>query len=208
MTDNSPETGPWFHYRREGEVTLVELKLTRIEQLFNSLDPSPFHEKDLDRDAETYIVDSLRDLPPDAPVKIVIHLPTEELIEPGIRTTPDAIRHYFAYCRDVTERRLRLLLREGRFTLGLGLVFLFSCIALRQLFFRQPASPFEGIVAEGLLILGWVAMWRPTEMLLYDWWPVRRLVKTYARLADIDVELRARTSPTPGARQDQTSAAR
>lgn len=206
MSKTVSEPGPWFRYRREGDFTLVELKLTRIEQLFNSLDPSPFHEKDLDRDAENYIVDSVRDLPPDVPIKIVIHLPAEELIEPGLKTVPDAIRHYFAYCREATERRLRLLLREGRITLALGLGFLFACIALRQIFFRPPLATFPDIMAEGLLILGWVAMWRPTEMLLYDWWPLRRLIRTYAKLAATEVELRPR--PVHGEAQDQTSLVR
>lgn len=192
MTDIPPDPSPGFRYRREGEVTLIELKLLRIDQLFNSLDPSPFHEKDLDHDAEAYIVDSLRDLPPDTPVKIVIYLPAEELIELTAKTASDAIRHYFAYCREAANRRLRLLLREGRFALGIGLCFLFICIALRQLFFRMPVSTLGDIAAEGLLILGWVAMWRPMELLLYDWWPVRRLVKTYTQLATIDVELRPR----------------
>ncbi|MDQ3258423.1 MAG: hypothetical protein M3R15_31815 [Acidobacteriota bacterium] len=34
----------------------IEIYVDRIEQLFNSMDPSPFHEKDLDRDAEEFIV--------------------------------------------------------------------------------------------------------------------------------------------------------
>jgi hypothetical protein len=36
----------------------IELNLSRLNQLFNSLDPSPFHERDLDQDAEEYIVSS------------------------------------------------------------------------------------------------------------------------------------------------------
>lgn len=192
MPDTPSNTGPWFHYRREDGVTLIELKLVRIEQLFNSFDPSPFHEKDLDRDAEAYIVDSLRDLAPGTPAKIVVYLPAEGLLEPEAQTTPAAVRHYFGYCHDATRLKLRLLLREGRMSLTLGLAFLFACIALRQVFFPAPTSTFGEIVAEGLLILGWVAMWRPMETLLYDWWPVRRLVKTYALLAAIDVELRPR----------------
>ena len=35
------------------------------------------------------------------------------------------------------------------------------------------------IVDEGLLILGWVAMWKPLELLLYDWWPGLRKKRTY-----------------------------
>ena len=35
---------------------LIEVKLTELNQLFNSMDPSPFHERDLDHDAEEFIV--------------------------------------------------------------------------------------------------------------------------------------------------------
>lgn len=208
MSEKDVESAPWFRYRREGDVTLIELKLLRVEQLFNSLDPSPFHEKDLDREAEAYIVDSLRDLPPRTPVKLVVYLPPEALIEPEAKAAPDAIRHYFVYCHTAALRRLRLLLREGRTTLLLGLVFLFSCIALRQIFLRPPLTTFGGILNEGLLILGWVAMWRPVETLLYDWWPLRRLARIYAELAGIDVELRSRERMPAATTQRQSSTVR
>ena len=41
----------------------IEIYLDRIEQLFNSMDPSPFHEKDLDRDAEEFIVSWAQEYP-------------------------------------------------------------------------------------------------------------------------------------------------
>jgi hypothetical protein len=30
------------------------------------------------------------------------------------------------------------------------------------------------VIREGFLIGGWVAMWRPLEVFLYDWWPNRQ----------------------------------
>ena len=208
LSEKDSESAPWFRYRREGDITLIELKLLRVEQLFNSLDPSPFHEKDLDHDAEAYIVESLRDLQPRTPIKLVVYLPAEAMIEPEAKAAPDAIRHYFDYCHDATMRRLRLLLREGRTTLLLGLIFLFSCIALRQVFLRIPTTTFEDILSEGLLILGWVAMWKPVEMLLYDWWPLRRLAHIYAQLASVDVELRSREQMPAAKGQRQSSTVR
>src|SRR5262249_24849893 len=41
----------------------IEIRLSRPQQLFNSLDPSPFHERDLDQDAEDYLVDSADEFP-------------------------------------------------------------------------------------------------------------------------------------------------
>ena len=45
------------------------------------------------------------------------------------------------------------------------------------------------IVAEGFLILGWVAMWRPLQIFLYDWWPIRHQARLYAKLAAMPVEI-------------------
>jgi hypothetical protein len=49
---------------------LIKLRLTKVDQLFNSLDPSPFHERDFDADAEEYIVAWARELPGDADLQI------------------------------------------------------------------------------------------------------------------------------------------
>jgi len=56
----------------------VELRVEKIAQLFHSLDPFPFREKDLDNDVEEFIVGWARELPPDKPLGIVIHLPETE----------------------------------------------------------------------------------------------------------------------------------
>lgn len=110
----------------------IEILLSRAQQLFNSLDPSPFHERDLDQDAEEYIVDSADEYPLKEPLTLIIHLPADQ-IQAG--DTPDlaqALHNYFAYRLDVAQRRLRLYFRDGRISLSAGLVFLFVCIALRQ----------------------------------------------------------------------------
>ena len=52
----------------------IEINLSRLPQLFNSLDPSPFLERDLDRDAEDYIVGSAEEASLQHPLALVIHL--------------------------------------------------------------------------------------------------------------------------------------
>ena len=48
--------------------------------------------------------------------------------------------------------------------------------------------PFRRLVEESLLILGWVANWRPLEIFLYDWWPLVRRRDLYRRLSEAGVE--------------------
>ena len=50
---------------------------------------------------------------------------------------------------------------------------------------------FGEAVGEGLVIFGWVALWRPGEIFLYDWWPLLRHRRQMDRLEGMPVELRA-----------------
>jgi hypothetical protein len=52
------------------------------------------------------------------------------------------------------------------------------------------------LVREGVLIGGWVAMWRPLEILLYAWWPIQRDARLYDRLGDMPVRIAAGNAAT------------
>jgi hypothetical protein len=165
----------------------IEVRLSTLRQLFNSLDPSPFHEKDLDHDAETYIFESAYEHPLAEPIELVIHLRPDQLMLPECATIETAIRNYFAYRALETRRRMRFQLREGRTALAIGLAFLVLCMTLRQIALVLPGDTLSRILQEGLLILGWVAMWRPLQIFLYDWWPIRHQARIYDKLANMPV---------------------
>ncbi len=57
---------------------VIEVRVDQIAQLFHTLDPFPFREKDLDREAEEYIVGWARELPTKVPFKIIVHFPGAE----------------------------------------------------------------------------------------------------------------------------------
>jgi hypothetical protein len=48
------------------------------------------------------------------------------------------------------------------------------------------------MMEQGLFILGWVALWRPLEIFLYDWWPLARRIRLLGRLSNATVEIRSR----------------
>jgi hypothetical protein len=177
------------HYRVEGGVALIEVSVAHLRQLFNSLDPAPFLEKELDDDAAAYISAAAREIG-QRPVKLVVHLPAGEATGSEADGIGDAVRNFFAY-RLWSERRvLRHTLRLGWASAAIGLTFLFACLGARQLLAAHGSSLAAEILAEGLLISGWVAMWRPIQVFLYDWWPIRRTCRLYERLAALEVELR------------------
>lgn len=181
-------------YRRENGVSLIDINLDSLDQLFNSLDPAPFRQKDLDTDAEDYIVGAIEDFPLHAQLKLVFHLPAPEVATAASEDIPHALHHYFGYSLESSRRRLRGELREGRATLAIGLGFLFLCMALRQIVLAWDTGTLGHILAEGLLISGWVAMWRPLDAFLYGWWPIRRKCAVYRKLTTIAVDVRPSTA--------------
>lgn len=183
------------HYRREQGFALIEINLDSFEQLFNSLDPAPFHSKDLDDDAVSYIVGAAEDFPLRSPLRIVLHVPQSIAASPDGTVVPDAIRNFFSYSLETERRKLRAELREGRITLAIGLAFLFVCIGLRQIVIVSSLGTFGSMMAEGLLISGWVAMWRPLDIFLYGWWPIRRRCRILEKLAEIQVDVKRRDLP-------------
>jgi len=172
---------------REGK---IEINLSRLAQLFNSFDPSPFHERDLDQEAEEYIIGLAEEIGHQRPFYLVIHLPANQLSTSGPSDLSASIHNYFAYREQNERRRLRLLFREGRIALLTGLAFLFCCVLLREIAFSFGHNAVTEIVAEGMVIIGWVAMWRPLEIFLYDWVPVRNRFRTLAKLAKMQVIVR------------------
>src|SRR5882757_3737263 len=52
----------------------IQLRLRELAQLFNSMDPSPFLDRDLDADAEEFIVSWAREHPKDHELELTIHL--------------------------------------------------------------------------------------------------------------------------------------
>ena len=180
-----------FRNPAEGEPTAIAIRLSRLQQLFNTFDPSPFHEKDLDQDAEEYIVGSVDDFPLPRPLKLVLQLPADQLAVAEALHLEAGIHNYFTYRFGEARRRMRFLFREGRIALLIGLAFLFMCTLVRQIAFTLWPNAAAQTLAEGLLIVGWVAMWRPLQIFLYDWWPIRHQCRLFAKLAEMPVEMRA-----------------
>ncbi|OYW76538.1 MAG: hypothetical protein B7Z37_08430 [Verrucomicrobia bacterium 12-59-8] len=168
---------------------LIEVNLTELSQLFNSLDPSPFHERDLDHDAEEFIVSWAQEHPHKHDLKLVVHLAKRPAdVADARQLVADSIAHYFEYRAAMTLRDFKQLMREGRASLLIGLLFLGACQFAATLLSPSTAN-WQTIAREGLTIIGWVAMWKPLEIYLYRWWPLLALRKLYQRLSHMSVEV-------------------
>lgn len=175
-------------YRQEDGVFCIDLFLTNLLQLFDRRDPSPFREKDLDEDFVKYLIISMREIPKDHPVKIAIKMPDHNPSFVRIAEVEEAIRNFFSFEVKNEENELSVLFKQGRYALVMGLVFVTTCKILSLSLTGHGETLIETI-KEGLSIIGWVAMWRPINIFLYDWWPFYDRIKLYNRLSKVKVEV-------------------
>jgi hypothetical protein len=168
-------------------VRRIELQVKTLTQMFNSFDPSPFYEQDLATEAEEYIVDSLKELPGKKASEIVVHI-EQSASAADEDVLQRAVHAHFSRRALHLRRSLRDLLREGVISLVIGLLFIAVFFLVGRAVVRGE-GPWSTLAREGLLIGGWVAMWRPMEIFLYRWWPIINERRLSERLAAIPVRL-------------------
>lgn len=176
-------------YRKLNGKLMIELELHTAMQLFNSFDPAPFHEKELDREAEEYIYNTVGEFPLKKPLGIFIYLPPSEADGETEHILKKAIRNHFSYKKLLTEIELKKLLQRGRRNMTIATLFLFLCLLVIRLLSTLKEGLVHTMLSEGFTIIGWVAMWEPINVFLYGWWPVVQKRNIYRKILSMDVKI-------------------
>src|SRR5690348_18343848 len=85
--------------------SVIEVHVAELKQLFNSIDPSPFRNKDLDPKAEEFIVGWARDFPRDAPFGLVVELDRPAGLPDEAAVLRGAIHEFFLQRSHAFRRR-------------------------------------------------------------------------------------------------------
>jgi hypothetical protein len=168
----------------------IQVFVREPAQLFSSIDRSPFVERDLDEEAERFILTWARDLAEGEELALDVHLACVERMPGEAAHIADAIRLHFRRRADMASRELRALLRRGRISLVIGLVFVtLTTLAAGFIVDWLGTSRLSMILQTGLTVVGWVSLWRPMEIFLYDWWPLAGDRRLFRRLAEMPVRV-------------------
>ena len=167
----------------------LALRVREIAQIFNSMDPTPFLNKDLDTEAEAYIETWAAGLAPNSRFHIIVH--AEKRLSDGDPTLmlTEAIHNHFAYKAQRTRGALKHFLEQGRMSLVIGLVFVSLCLIAADAIANLGTNTGLTIARESLTIVAWVAMWRPMQIFLYDWWPFQRQIRLYENLSSARIQV-------------------
>ena len=172
------------------ESHLIEIRIRKLDQMFDSRDPSPFLAQDLDDDAQRYVVASAQEFSSRLPLALVIHVSEPVESPEHARDAGEAIREHFTRQSGFTSLRLKELLHDGWISLAIGLGFLAATLTASAALLKwAEAGSAAAVFREGLIICGWVAMWRPIQTFLYDWWPILGDRRLFDRLARMPVRI-------------------
>src|SRR5688572_22603108 len=168
---------------------VVEVHVRELDQLFHTMDPSPFHEKALHPDAEEFIIAAARELPSGPPAALVVYLDKPAGLPDEARVIGDAVRRHFAREAQFLRWELRRLIRRGAVNLAIGLTVLAGALAGGDYLTRHFGGHVGTLLGQSLHLGGWVAMWHPMEIFLYEWWPILNNRRLYERLSQIPVRI-------------------
>ena len=178
------------HGRRAASTATVSVHVRELARLFNSLDPSPFWDRDLDRAAAEFIEEEFRD----KQSAEVWHL--HVIVHEGDTSASDlqtAVESYYGRLAHSARLALREHLWMGQLALFGGLTIFLLSMGIRGVLGRA-AGPLPPMLDEGLIILAWLALWRPAEALIYGWVPFYRKRRLFERLAGMRVSVRVSTT--------------
>jgi hypothetical protein len=169
-----------------------------LAHMFNSLDPSPFWDRDLDHDAAEFIEEEFSEKLSARTWHLHVYTAQE-----GAELASDlqaAVEHYYERLANSARHGLRDEMRVGQLALLGGLAIFLLSMTIRGILTSVLHGGSPRILDEGLIIIAWLALWRPAESLLYGWVPLHRKRRLYERLAAIRVSVRTEAAHTEHAR--------
>src|SRR6516165_8674249 len=165
---------------------IIELTVKSLAELFDSSTPPCLGYRAVHGAITEHLLEKVAAAPGKLSDKLKLIVPPEEMAQ--ATSVAAEMRAYFEICREQEKRRISRIFWEARVALSMSMVFLLLANALGEAIRVAFTGRFAGAVANGLEIFGWVAMWKPAELLLYDWIPVRRRRNLLARLARMEIE--------------------
>ena len=191
MSESIPEKSP----PTASDAYILDVRVARLDQLFNAIDPAPFRGRALDPDAEGYLVGRAHEVSRRKPLALRVYLGDESATAQALATLREAVHSHFEGRAVAKRRQIRRLLRNGRISLLIGLLFLGAAILVESSIMGLfGVAQYGRVVTESLIIGGWVALWRPVEIFLYDWWPLLGEARLFQRMSKMPVDLLTLTS--------------
>jgi hypothetical protein len=173
----------------------ITLRLDNLEQFFTVPDPNPFYPR---AHFATGLETISAELKPKALIRKVhttIVLPPDQITPDGEVKLREALNRYCQHHLQQNRQDLISLRWQGVKALQNGLIFLGVCLLLSTWFENAEMLQdwLRRFAGEGFLIAGWVSLWHPIEILLYEWWPFSRQIHILESIMQMEIIFKEET---------------
>lgn len=190
-----PEPKRKHRYKHEEGKRWIEVRIKSPLQLFDVRDPAPFRDRDLDDDFVEYVVSSAQELSQSTALKVVIYIEEKESNDLTKAAIHEAIHSYLTYQIELQRSGLKRFIKRAQFFFLIGILILGVCLFTAQKIGAPPTAGILGILREGLVIFGWVSIWKPIELILFDWYPLFENLQLYKKLVMTEFDIRFSSMP-------------
>lgn len=164
------------------------IRAPAIDYLLDPYSAEPMERRPLTDEVRDRIFDAWIDTRDERPSRLTVVLP-EEVKRPGLaRDLESAIRRDLSETADEAGS-ITIYSRSNLRQAQIAFAFLVVCLFISNMVDRAAGEEgFFDSVAQGLVVLGWVAMWGPADKLFRGL--TRRLsYKRYRELAEVPIEV-------------------
>jgi hypothetical protein len=169
----------------------LEITLTDAVQMFNAPAVNPLSACVPEQRGMAGVDCLLEDLelraPPVAPRELIVRLPAESAAPETAERLRQALKAHLAVRIERHEQGIRAAARYGWRVFALALVLLAVCLGLSSLFASEATEALPKWIRHtfeyGFEIVGWVMMWHPVEVLLFEPVRLRRKLRALQALA-------------------------
>lgn len=169
----------------------LTVRVRALDDLFVAGEPKPFDEEPNYWPALEHIYRTIKPKRLGRPTRLTVIVPAAEGKQGLAAQTSAAIRRWSELRIEEARSEIAFHRKEGVAKLLLGMLFLAICLGLQQAAEEATFLPdfLQVFLAAGFEILGWVVLWTPIAIFLYDWWPHRQDIGVYEHIANMDVEV-------------------
>jgi len=175
----------WPRTHDELNESPIQVRVATVEGIFNPMDPTPLEERSLNQEVADWIEEWAEDFDKDHEITVEIYV-ADGRFAGREHAIVNGLHNHFEYRAWQSARQLSKLWREGRISLVIGITAIASLNAAARVI-GSSKNPVIEVLHEGLAVIGWVSMWKPMEIFLYEWWPIRRERRACRRLAEATV---------------------
>lgn len=162
------------------------IRLSAVDDMFVPLDARPVAERPLQEGVRTKLLDEWERVRAARPTTLHIYVPAAE--RPG--TDEDAVRNAIYADLRAHTRRLRFanpVTRRERIAVWAGIAIFLLTIVVSTTLDRISTDVVVAGIAQGIVVIGWVALWDPAQRVAGDIVPHYFARKRYAELVEVEV---------------------